>query len=153
MSVYMYACVYTHTMHICICTNTAFRHLTTNRFSLHRVPSASKWKMPRKQSKWQTTFLCHLVIHYAASSFLKWQSFSFPLFSGAHHYSGSNGPDTHKKAIQPDMISTLLLRTEDVQMLPSSACTLTCRAWTTNKENSKSKGNPKAVNLSGTTEQ
>lgn len=53
--------------------------------------------MLKKQNKWQIKLLCSLVIQYAVSSLLKWQTVPneelrlSPFFSGAHHYSGSKG--------------------------------------------------------------
>lgn len=145
----IYECAYTHT---------------------HTIPYSATWpqigfpftgslhfKMENAQETKQVAnqTLCSLVIQYAVSSLLKWQTILkeqlhlSPFFSGAHHYSGSKGQTNTRR---PHVIPTFPLRREDVQRLPSSACTLTYIGWTTSKENWKSIGNYKAGNLPGITE-
>lgn len=121
-------------MHTCISINIVFRHLTTNRFSLHRVPALQNGKCSGNKASGK---LHSYVIWSYSMRHLPFSSYNFFLspFFLVLITTVAQMAQTHTR--RPDSQTWFPHSTEDVQTLPSSARTVRCRAWTTNKENSK----------------
>lgn len=136
MCVYAYTCINTHT-HIHI------QPLDQKLAFPSQDPCTSKWKMLRKQSKWQTKLLCSLVIQYAAPFFLthctEWLTTSFPLFFWSSSLQRLKRLNKHEEE-EATCDSYIPPQERDVQRLLTSACTLHYTGWMTSKENWKSIG-------------
>lgn len=143
-------CIHTHTQYI----NTIFSHLTTNWFSLHRIPALQNGKCSRnktsgKSNSYAVWSYSMQYLPFSSDKLYQMRNFIFPPFFLVLI---TTVAQKAKQTREGHVIPTLPLRREDVQRLPSSACTLTYIGWMTSKENCKSIGNYKAGNLPGITE-